>query len=61
MAYPSEIIRALEELIANQGGDLFQSIATLHATKNGLSSSLASANGTEASMHTQMERRNQAA
>jgi len=33
MAYRSEIIRALEELIANEGGDLFQSIATLHATQ----------------------------
>jgi len=33
MAYRSEIIRALEELIANEVGDLFQSIATLHATR----------------------------
>jgi hypothetical protein len=33
MAYRSEIIRALEELIANEGGDLFQSAATLHATQ----------------------------
>jgi hypothetical protein len=33
MAYRSEIIRALEELIVNEGGDLFQSIATLHATQ----------------------------
>lgn len=33
MAYRSEIIRALDELIANEGGDLFQTIATLHATQ----------------------------
>lgn len=33
MAYRTEIIRALEELIANEGGDLFQSIATIHATQ----------------------------
>lgn len=33
MAYRSEIIRALDELVANEGGDLFQSIATLHATQ----------------------------
>jgi hypothetical protein len=33
MAYRSEIIRALEELIANESGDLFQNIATLHATQ----------------------------
>lgn len=31
MAYPSEIIRALDELIANESGPLFQSIATVHA------------------------------
>ena len=33
MAYSSEIIRALDELIANGAGDLFQSIATVHATQ----------------------------
>src|SRR5215469_17805209 len=31
MAYRSEIIRALDELIANEAGPLFQSIATVHA------------------------------
>ncbi len=33
MAYSSEIIRALDELIANGAGDLFQTIATIHATQ----------------------------
>jgi len=33
MAYSSEIIRALDELIANGAGDLFQTIATVHATQ----------------------------
>ena len=31
MAYRNEIIRALDELIANEAGPLFQSIATVHA------------------------------
>jgi hypothetical protein len=33
MAYSSEIIRALDELIANGAGDLFQTIATVLATQ----------------------------
>jgi hypothetical protein len=33
MAYSSEIIRALDELIVNGAGDLFQTIATIHATQ----------------------------
>src|SRR5467141_3665666 len=31
MAYRSEIIRALDELIADEGGPLFQTIAVIHA------------------------------